>query len=185
MCRRGVFLAVSWAVFGAALPGMAAAPTLAPVRASAGPAMATARPTPPAGRPIAKHRPAWAEAQLAEAEALRAQGDARRALARARAAAQAFDAQVELHKTLSEALPTLADAKAERAAALALGLRRDEATFLAAELARALGDDDAAIQGYVHVVQSQADTPRGRSAYAALQALGWAAVPTSPSGAPR
>jgi hypothetical protein len=168
-----------------------------PVAAAAGPApaVAPARPVGPQARAKAiaaqearvkalaahRHRPAYAEALLALARLRREAGDARGALAGAREAAAAFDAQVELHKSLSDVLPTYDDARAERAAALALGLRRDEAFFLVAELAQATGDEATAVRHYVLLVQSQADQPRGREAYAALRRLGWAASP-APAG---
>lgn len=125
-----------------------------------------------------------AEEKLALAMKKRAARDPKGALAAAREAAAAFDAQVELHKALSDALPVYDDARAERAAALALGLRRDEAFALVAELAEATGDRALAVRHYVMLVQSQADQPRGREAYAALKRLGWAASPV-PSSAPK
>lgn len=170
------------AVLGAAV----AIATLAPAPAGAAP---TGRPALDAqaarvkGLEGQKHRPAYAEAQLALAALRRGAGDLKGALAAAREAAAAFDAQVELHKALSDALPVYDDARAERAAALALGLRRDEAFFQVAELARATGDEALAVRHYVLLVQSQADQPRGREAYAALRKLGWAASP-APAGGP-
>lgn len=121
--------------------------------------------------------PAYAEALLKLAELRTQARDLKGALEAARQAATAFDQQVELHKVLSEVLPDLVNAKAERAAALQLGLRRDEAFFAVAEAARALGEDAVAVKHYVLLIQSQADQPRGIAAYAALKAMGWAAQP--------
>ncbi len=137
-----------------------------------------------AGRGVADRSlfPAYAEDRMALAARRRAARDLKGALTAAREAAAAFDAQVELHKALSDALPVYDDARAERAAALALGLRRDEAFALVAELAEATFDLDLAVRHYVMLVQSQADQPRGRAAYEALHRLRWAAspVPASP-----
>ena len=156
-------------VFTAAfVPPAAAAPAKAAVEAQANRVKALAS---------KRHRPAYAEAQLTLARLRRDTGDLRGALAAAREAATAFDALVELHKALSDALPAYDDARAERAAALALGLRRDEAFFQVAEVALALGDEGLAVRHYVLLVQSQADQPRGREAYDALRRLGWAATP--------
>lgn len=124
-----------------------------------------------------RHRPAYGEALIALAALKRRAGDTRGALAAAREAAAAFDAQVELHKALADTLPAYDEARAERRAALTLGLRRDDAFQLVAELAEATRDEALAIRHYVLLVQSQADQPRGREAYAALRRLGWAASP--------
>ncbi len=149
--------------------------TLSPLEAQAGKVRSLSR---------EKFRPAFAEALMALARLKREAGERRGALHDAREAAAAFDTQVEMHKTLSEALRELKDAQAERSVALQLGLKRDEAFFLVAELAGEIGEIDTAIKHYVLVVQSQPDQPRGHEAYARLQGLGWTR-PLAPSAAPR
>lgn len=156
-----------------------------PALAAPGGPTATSAPQSGRGQADQKLRPSFAEDQMALALRRRAARDWKGALAAAREAASAFDAQVELHKALSEALPALDDARAERATALTLGLRRDEAFELVAELAEATHDLDLAVRHYVMLVQSQADQPRGHAAYAALRRLRWAATPVPPSPAPR
>lgn len=131
-----------------------------------------------------KHRPAYAEGLLKLAALKRDAGDRRGALNAARESSDAFDTLVELHKTLSEGLHTYDEARAERAMALQLGLRRDEANFLVGDLAAALGEADIAIKHYIMVVQSQGDLPRGQEAYAALRRLG-GATPPVPQGSAR
>jgi tetratricopeptide (TPR) repeat protein len=153
-------------------------------------------PTPAVPAPIAEQlkaveglanaqlRPAYAEAQLELAKRYQAHGQTRSALAAARVASQAFDRQVELHKSLSETLVPYERARAERATAHDLGVRRDRANFTIGELARALGDDDTAITHFVMVVQSQPDQPLGQDALAALVAMGVVAPAPSPSPKP-
>lgn len=128
--------------------------------------------------------PAYGDAQLALATAYRANGQLAPALAAAQAAAAAFDQQVELHKSLSEVVMTYELARSERAAARQAGLKRDEAFFLVGGLARALGNPDLAIRHYAMVVQSQPDQPLGAKALAELTALGFVALPASPSPSP-
>jgi hypothetical protein len=132
----------------------------------------------------AQLRPAYAEAQLELAKRYQAHGQIRPALAAARVASQAFDRQVELHKSLSETLVPYEWARAERAKAHDLGIRRDRANFTVGELARALGDDDTAITHFVMVVQSQPGQPLGQDALAALVAMGVVAPAPTPSPKP-
>lgn len=136
------------------------------------------------GLASAQLRPAYAEAQLELAKRYQAHGQTRPALAAARVASQAFDRQVELHKSLSETLVPYEWARAERAKAHDLGIRRDRANFTIGELARALGDDDTAITHFVMVVQSQPDQPLGQDALAALVAMGVVTPLPAPSPKP-
>lgn len=127
-------------------------------------------------------RAAYGEAQLELARRYKAAGQLHEALTAAQAASTAYDRQVEVHKDLSELILPYERARVERATAHDLGLQRDRANFLIAELARSLGDDDLAISHYVMVVQSQPDQPLGQDALAALTAMGFAAPPQpSPS----
>jgi tetratricopeptide (TPR) repeat protein len=192
---------VTLSALAVATPGALSAPAKPAPAAKAAPKAAPkvapkASPTPAVPAPIveqlkaieglanAQLRPAYAEAQLELAKRYKAHGQTRLALAAARVASQAFDRQVELHKSLSETLVPYERARAERATAHDLGVRRDRANFTIGELARALGDDDTAITHFVMVVQSQPDQPLGQDALAALVAMGVVAPAPSPSPKP-
>lgn len=188
---------VTLSALAVATPGALSAPAKpAPAAKTAPKAVPKASPTPAVPAPIAEQlkavealasaqlRPAYAEAQLELAKRYQAHGQTRPALAAARVASQAFDRQVELHKSLSETLVPYEWARAERAKAHDLGVRRDRANFTIGELARALGDDDTAITHFVMVVQSQPDQPLGQDALAALVAMGVVAPAPSPSPKP-
>lgn len=129
----------------------------------------------------AKLRPAYAQALLTLSRSYQKAGRLADAARTAQQAATAFDALVELHKGLSDALPDAGRATAERHLARDYGIRRDRATFLAAECARALGQDDAAIRAYARVVESEAELPLGQQAFDRLAAMGVAAsAPAKP-----
>jgi histidinol-phosphate/aromatic aminotransferase/cobyric acid decarboxylase-like protein len=133
----------------------------------------------------AQLRPAYAEAQLELARRYRTAGQLKAALVAAQAASEAFDRQVEVHKSLSELIAPYERARVERATAHDLGLQRDRANFLIAELARGLGQEDLAITHYVMVIQSQPDQPLGQDALEALAAMGFAAPPQQASPTPK
>lgn len=149
------------------------------------PAGLTAPAKPPQADPRACRTllPAYPEARLAAARSHQQAGRLAEARAAALEAASAFDAQVELHKQLSDVVSTYELMRAERGAARRAAIARDEAFFLAAEVARAQGDLDAAVRHYALVVQSQPEQPLGQRALSALAALGFLASPL-PSPAP-
>lgn len=153
------------------------------------PAGQAATPAPAASRPAPTLLPAPARARLEAARGHQQAGRLAAAQAEALAAASAFDAQVELHKQISDAVGTYELMRAERAAAREAALARDEAHFLVADLARAQGDLDQAIRHYAMVVQSQPEQPIGKRALAALATLGFLASPMpaspTPSESPR
>lgn len=129
-----------------------------------------------------RYQPAYAEALLELAHRYRQAGQAKNALKAAQEASDAFDQLVEVHKGLSDVLLEFERARAERRLAHDFGLRRDEAIFFTAELARAQGDADLAAKNYLTVVESEPDQPLGQKALAQLTAMGIAAP--APSAAP-
>ena len=171
-------LAVAWPAAHAA-PAKPA-PKATPRPAPTVPPAITEQLTVLKGLGSAQLRPAYAEAQLELARRYQAAGLSREAIAAAKAASSAFDRQVEIHKTLSEQLTPYERARAVRAVAHDLGVKRDRANFYVAELARASGDDDTAITHYVLVIESQPDQPLGQDALAALVAMGVVAPAPSP-----
>jgi hypothetical protein len=92
-------------------------------------------------------------------------------------AAKIYDQQLELHHDLSEAVSDAAHGRAERAAARELGLARDTARFLAAQLAEQVGEPDRAVRNYLLVARSQPGEGLGIDAMAALKDLAWLASP--------
>lgn len=165
-----IFLAVS---FGCLLLAATVSPALAAAKPSVSPALLAkveqARKT--------RLRPAFPDALLELATAYRAAGRLKEAHAAAREAAGAYDAQLELHHELSEAVSDPVRGRAERAAAHELGQARDKARFLAAEIARQMGDENLAIPDYVLVARSQPEEALGRDALTALGQLGWLHAP--------
>ncbi|HEY9721679.1 MAG TPA: tetratricopeptide repeat protein [Oscillatoriaceae cyanobacterium] len=152
-----------------ASPAFASTPAIAPQQAAVAKAS------------VAKLRPAYAQALLALGRSYRHAGRLAEAAKTAQQAADAFDALVELHKHLSDALPDSGRATAERHLARGFGVQRDQAMFLTAECARALGHDDDAIRAYALVVESEAELPLGRQALDRLTAMGVAAsAPAAP-----
>jgi hypothetical protein len=122
-------------------------------------------------------RPAYPQALVAYAKALRAANQLKAAYDTAQQAAGAFDAQLEMHRELSEAVSDANRGRAERTAARELGQQRDAARFLAAQIAEQMGDENLAIPAYLLVVRSQPDEGLGLEAMAALKALGWLRSP--------
>ncbi|MDB5096629.1 MAG: hypothetical protein JWM80_1050 [Cyanobacteria bacterium RYN_339] len=129
-------------------------------------------------------RPAYPEALIAYAKALRAANQLKPAYDTAQQAAASFDAQLEMHRELSEAVTDANRGRAERAAARELGQQRDAARFLAGQIAEQMGDENLAIPAYLLVVRSQPDEGLGLEALAALKALGWLRSPVPASAKP-
>lgn len=160
-----------------------ALPTLCLIAALAAPAQAAV----PAAVATARAHVAAAQKQRAmavypdalveQAKACRAAGLLKEAHDAAEKAAGAYDAQLEMHHELSEALPDAPRGRGERAVARTLGLARDRARFLAAQIAEQSGDPGLAVPDYVLVARSQPEEALGMDAIAALKALGWLSSP--------